>query len=33
MNVILNSKKDKGKALKDHILKDMTPRGLDAWID
>ena len=24
---IVNSKKDKGKALKDHILKDIVPRG------
>ena len=27
MYVIVNSKKDKGKALKDHILKDIVPRG------
>ena len=32
MHVIVNSKKDKGKALKDHILKDIVPRGLDARI-
>ena len=32
MQVIVNSKKDKGKALKDHILKDIVPRGLDARI-
>ena len=32
MYVIGNSKKDKGKALKDHILKDIVPRGLDARI-
>ena len=32
MYVIVNSKKDKGKALKDHILKDIVPRGLDARI-
>ena len=30
MYVIVNFKKDKGKALKDHILKDIVPRGLDA---
>ena len=32
MSVIVNSKKDKGKALKDHILEDIVPRGLDARI-
>ena len=25
--VIVNSRKDKGKALKKHILKDVVPRG------
>ena len=25
--VIVNSRKDKGKALKKHILKDIAPRG------
>ena len=33
MYVIVNSKKNKGKALKDHILKDIVPRGLDARIE
>ena len=33
MYVIANSKKDKGKALKDHILKDIVPRGLEARIE
>ena len=33
MYVIVNSKKDKGKALKDHILKEIVPRGLDARIE
>ena len=33
MYVIENSKKDKGKALKDHILKNIVPRGLDARIE
>ena len=28
--VIANSQKDKGKALKKHILKDIVPRGFDA---
>ena len=32
MYVNVNSKKDKGKALKDHILKDIAPRRLDARI-
>ena len=32
MHVIVNSKKDKGKAFKDHILKDIVPCGLDARI-
>ena len=30
--VIVNSKKDKGKALKDHILEDIVPRGVYARI-
>ena len=29
---IVNSRKDKGKVLKEHILKDIIPRGLDARI-
>ena len=33
MYVIVNSNKDKGKALKAHILKDILPRGLDAKIE
>ena len=33
MYVIVNSKKNKGKALKDHILKDIVPSGLDARIE
>ena len=33
MYVTVNSKKDKCKALKDHILKDIVPRGLDAIIE
>ena len=33
MYVIVNSKKDKGKALKDHILKDIVSRGFDARIE
>ena len=32
MYVIVNSKKDKGKALKEHILKDIVPLGFDAKI-
>ena len=28
--VIVNSRKDKRKALKEHILKDLVPRGFDA---
>ena len=31
--VSVNSKKDKGKALKEHILKDIVPRGFDAKIE
>ena len=30
--VIVKSQKDKGKALKKHILKDIVPRGFDARI-
>ena len=30
--VIVKSRKDKGKALKKHILKDIVPRGFDARI-
>ena len=33
MYFIANSKKDKGKGLKDHILKDIVPCGLDARIE
>ena len=33
MQVIVNSKKDKVKALKEHILKDLVSRGLDARIE
>ena len=33
MYVIANSKKDKGKVLKDHILKNIVPRGFDARIE
>ena len=33
MYVIANSKKDKGKALKDHILKNIVPRVFDARIE
>ena len=32
MYVIVKSQKDKGKALKKHILKDIVPRGFDAKI-
>ena len=32
MYVIVKSRKDKGKALKKHILKDIVPRGFDAKI-
>ena len=31
--IIVNSQKDKGKALKEHILKDIVPRGFDARIE
>ena len=33
MYVIVNSRKDKGKALKEHILKDIVPRGFNARIE
>ena len=33
MYVIVNSRKDKGKAFKEHILKDIVPRGFDARIE
>ena len=33
MYVIVNSRKDKGKAPKEHILKDIVPRGFDAKIE
>ena len=33
MYVIVNSRKDKGKLLKEHILKDIVPRGFDARIE
>ena len=33
MYVIVNSKQDKGKALKEHILKDIEPPGFDAQIE
>ena len=33
MYVIINSRKDKGKALKEHVLKDIVPRGFDARIE
>ena len=31
--VTVNSRKDKSKALKKHILKDIVPRGFDARIE
>ena len=31
--VIVNSRKDKDKALKEHILKDIVPGGFDARIE
>ena len=31
--VIVNSRKDRGKVLKKHILKDIVPRGFDTRID
>ena len=33
MYVLVKSQKDKGKALRKHILKDIIPRGLDAKIE
>ena len=33
MYAIVNSRKDKGKALKEDILKDIVPRGFDASIE
>ena len=33
MHAIVNSWKDKGKALKEHILKDIIPREFDARIE
>ena len=33
MYVIIKSQKDKGKALKKYILKDMVPRGFDARLE
>ena len=33
MYVIVNSRKNEGKALKEHILKDIVPRGFDARIE
>ena len=33
MHVFVNSKRDKGKALKEHILKDTVPRGFDVRIE
>ena len=33
MYVTVNSKKDKGKTLKEHILKGIVPHGLDANIE
>ena len=33
MYAIKNSQKDKGKVLKEHILKDIVPRGFDARIE
>ena len=33
MYVIVNSKKDKGKTLKEHILKGIVPCGFDAKIE
>ena len=33
MYIIINSQKDKGKALKKHILKDIVPHGFDARIE
>ena len=33
MYVIVNSQNDKGKALKEHILKDIVPSGFDSRIE
>ena len=33
LDVVVNSRKDKGKALKKHILKDIAPRGSDVRIE
>ena len=33
MYVIIKARKDKGKALKEHILKDIVPPGFDARIE
>ena len=33
MHVIVNSRNDKGKALKEHMLKDIVSRKFDVWID
>ena len=33
MYVIINSRKNKGEALKEHILKDIVPCGFDAMIE
>ena len=31
--IIVNSRKEKGKALKEHNLKEIIPRGFDAKIE
>ena len=33
MYVIVKSQRDKGKALREHIMKDIVPRGFDAKIE
>ena len=33
MYVIIKARKDKGKALKEHILKDIVQRGFDVRIE
>ena len=33
LHVVVNSRKDKSKALKKHIMKDIVPRGFDARIE
>ena len=33
MYAIVNSRKEEGKALKEHILEDIVPRGFDARIE